>query len=42
MLLELIGRQVQTYLDKRVIKHSVLFAAGHISLRNSRDLSHSG
>jgi hypothetical protein len=31
MLLQLIGRQVQTHLDERMIKHRVLFAARHES-----------
>ena len=29
-VLELIGRQVQTRLDERVVEHRVLFAAGHV------------
>jgi hypothetical protein len=36
-LLELIGRQVETRLDKRMIKHAVLFATGNI-----RKASHIG
>ncbi len=36
-LLKLIGRQVQTRLDERVIEHAVLFAAGH-----KREPSHIG